>query len=140
MNGTLLLIVRAALTLSLYAFLGLALFTLWQNLRQQQKQLEARPLPELGLQIQMGEITQNRRFRGSEITLGRDPANGCALPSETVSARHARLSFHHGQWWLDDLQSTNGTFLNGERVSTSVVLAPGDEIRCGEALLRLPEE
>jgi pSer/pThr/pTyr-binding forkhead associated (FHA) protein len=49
-----------------------------------------------------------------------------------VSARHARLTFHHHQWWVDDLQSTNGTKLNDEPLRIPTVVANGDTIKCGQ--------
>ncbi|HBX69179.1 MAG TPA: hypothetical protein DEH25_07310 [Chloroflexi bacterium] len=140
MAGVLLLIARSALAITLYGFLGWALFTLWQDLRQQQKTIQSQQPPEIWLATQIGETTQSRQFRGSEITLGRDPTCECVLFSETVSARHARLAFHHGQWWLEDLKSTNGTLLNQDDVTASVVVVPGDQIRCGEVLISILEE
>ncbi|MFN2151813.1 MAG: FHA domain-containing protein [Anaerolineales bacterium] len=140
MSGIALLIARTLLAVILYTFLGWALFTLWQSLRQQKKTIENQQPPEIWLVIKMEGSTQNRQFRGSEITLGRDPTCECALSSETVSARHARFSFHHAQWWLEDLKSTNGTFLNGDPIQTPVVVVPGDQIRCGEVILNIPEE
>ena len=50
-------------------------------------------------------------------TIGRDPGHRVTVPLEGVSRRHARLGFEGGDWWLEDLASTNGTFVNGERVS-----------------------
>jgi pSer/pThr/pTyr-binding forkhead associated (FHA) protein len=78
-------------------------------------------------------------YRGTEIILGRDPTCDIPLMSETVSARHARFSFHHAQWWLEDLKSTNGTFLNEEAVITSVVIKTGDQIRCGDIYIKIVE-
>ena len=140
MTGLLLLIVRTLLAISLYVFLAWAIITLWQDLRNQKKSIESQQPPEIWLTIRLGGTVQNRQFRGSEILLGRDPICECILPSETVSARHARFSYHHGQWWIEDLNSTNGTFLNGEPVQIAVVVAPGDRIRCGEVILKIPKE
>lgn len=140
MSGIGLLIARTLLAATLYVFLAWALFTLWQSLRQQKKSIDSQQPPEIWLTIKMEGSTQNRQFRGNEITVGRDPTCECAISSETVSARHARFSFHHAQWWLEDLKSTNGTFLNGDPVQTPVVVVAGDQIRCGEVLLKIPEE
>jgi pSer/pThr/pTyr-binding forkhead associated (FHA) protein len=140
MAGSILLIVRTVLAATLYVFLCWVLFTLWQDMRQQKKSIESQQPPEIWLTIQTGDTTQSRQFRGNEITLGRDPTCECILFSETVSARHARLAFHHSQWWLEDLKSTNGTYLNQNIVETVVVVVPGDQIRCGEVLVSILEE
>jgi signal transduction histidine kinase len=51
-----------------------------------------------------------------ECTIGRHPENGVSLLLESVSRFHARLDFENEQWLLTDLNSSNGTFLNGERL------------------------
>ena len=140
MTGIILLVIRTALAISIYAFLGWALVTLWQDLRQQKKTIENQNTPKIRLEIQIGEDIQKHTFQGTEIIIGRDPSCECSIPSETVSAQHARFSFHHGQWWLEDLKSTNGTRLNQEILTTSVVVIPGDEINCGDVQLNILEE
>lgn len=60
-----------------------------------------------------------------------------ALTDRSVSRRHAELTPGGGQWWLRDLRSTNGTFVNGSPVLDVVRLRPGDRIRCGNSILRL---
>lgn len=155
MSGPLFLVLRILLTASLYAFLGWAFFLLWQDIRQQAMLLALRKVPPISLMIQCEDsAAQIRHFNQPEITIGRDPACECPLNDETVSARHARLSYHHGQWWLEDLNSTNGTRLNQEPISTPTVIISDDEIGCGKARLtvimagdnlmpptqRLPEE
>jgi signal transduction histidine kinase/pSer/pThr/pTyr-binding forkhead associated (FHA) protein len=59
-----------------------------------------------------------------------------ALPvtDNTVSRRHAELTPDNGSWYLRDLDSSNGTFLNGQRVTDRIKLAPGDQFRCGSTL------
>lgn len=60
-----------------------------------------------------------------------------ALPitDHTMSRRHAELTPDDGKWFLGDLKSANGTFVNGERITKRVQLAPGDQIRCGSTLM-----
>ncbi len=62
-----------------------------------------------------------------------------ALPitDSTVSRRHAELTPDDGSWYLRDLDSANGTFVNGQRITIEagrVRLAPGDQVRCGSTL------
>jgi hypothetical protein len=133
MTGLLFLIIRIALAASLYLFLGWALLTLWQDLKRQASLTATRQPPHLTLAYQSDEGAHPYRFTIPEIAIGRDPA--CDLPVDniTVSAKHARLVFRQAQWWLEDLRSTNGTFLNQERITAPVVLTSGDHIRCGQA-------
>ncbi len=59
-----------------------------------------------------------------------------SLTDGTVSRRHAELTPDDGRWFLRDLDSSNGTFINGERISGDPVeLSPGDQIRCGSTLV-----
>lgn len=60
-----------------------------------------------------------------------------ALPitDTTVSRRHAELTPDEGQWWLRDLSSQNGTFVNGVRIEQRTRLVAGDQIRVGATLL-----
>jgi pSer/pThr/pTyr-binding forkhead associated (FHA) protein len=60
-----------------------------------------------------------------------------ALPitDSTVSRRHAELTPDDGMWYLRDLESSNGTYVNGQRIEDRLALSPGDQIRCGSTLL-----
>lgn len=58
---------------------------------------------------------QTRRF-DREFTVGRAPENAIHLEDRRVSRRHARFYLDRGQWWVEDLGSANGTFVDGERV------------------------
>jgi FHA domain len=137
MSAILVLVLRLLLALALYAFLGWALFTIWRELRTHSLIVSTQRIPPITMNWINNEGNISRQFTLPEIVVGRDPACDLVAPDEMVSARHARLSFHHNQWWVEDLQSTNGTFLNDERVYTATVLIDGDELRCGNLYLQV---
>lgn len=137
MSGTVLLAVRLALALSLYAFLGWSLLTLWQELKRQSELLSARQAPPLTLLRHTSAGLKAYRFSTSEIQVGRDTLCQCVLEDKTVSAEHARLSYHHNQWWIEDLGSRNGTYLNRQAVSSPMVVTSGDELRFGGVTFRI---
>jgi len=138
MTGTVLLILRALLAVLLYAFLGWALVTLWRDLRYQAELQAARQVRPI--QLNFEGLEHGLSFAQMEVIIGRSNNCDILLEDKTVSGRHARLAYHHGQWWLEDLSSTNGTFLNGEPVSTAVVLTDGDKLRCGQVMGRVGME
>jgi hypothetical protein len=70
-------------------------------------------------------------------SLGRVAGNTIVIDDPHTSARHAELRFARGQWWLRDLGSSNGTWLNDEPVRAVVGVRPGDVIQCGRVRFRL---
>ncbi|HEY7923021.1 MAG TPA: FHA domain-containing protein [Vicinamibacteria bacterium] len=62
-------------------------------------------------------VTLSFELREDEAVLGREPGLAIALPAEGVSRRHARVSWDGKSHWVEDLRSTNGTFVNGHPVS-----------------------
>lgn len=135
MVGTILFVLRLALVMALYAFLAWALILLWQDLKRQSQMLAPRQSPALTLLYQLKDETRSMRFTTQEVTIGRDPACDFSVDDKTVSAQHARLCYRQGQWWVEDLNSTNGTSLNDEPVSSPLVLTSGDQVRCGQVVL-----
>jgi hypothetical protein len=74
---------------------------------------------------------------GSTV-VGRDAASGIHLDGdEFASSQHARIDPGPDVVWVEDLGSTNGTFVNGKRVAGRQELEPGDVVRIGETELRL---
>jgi hypothetical protein len=69
--------------------------------------------------------------RGSEVILGRSAECQLQLPAAGASRRHASVGWRDGAVVLRDLGSTNGTYLNGQRVSQETALRSGDRIRIG---------
>jgi FHA domain len=74
------------------------------------------------------------------LTLGRGGQNTIALDGdEFASARHAQVEARSDGLWVEDLGSTNGTFVNGARVTTPRKLQAGDIVRVGQTDLRVDE-
>lgn len=132
MSGPILLALRILLAAALYAFLLLALWLMWRELRRSARQLSGSGQPPLILAYQVEGSPRTFRYAGLEMIIGRDPTCTLSLDDKTISARHSRLSYHHAQWWCEDLHSTNGTFLNTEPVNGPIVITSGDRLCCGE--------
>ncbi len=71
----------------------------------------------------------------TEIFLGRDLSNDIVINDPEVSRRHARLVLTGNTYAIEDLGSTNGTFLRGQRLTAPVVLTPSENITLGENVL-----
>lgn len=74
-----------------------------------------------------------------ELTIGRDGGADVVLPSPSVSVRHARLFVRDGKVILSDMGSTNGTAVNGRKITRPALLRPVDVVRIGPFLLQLAE-
>lgn len=70
-------------------------------------------------------------------SLGRDVNNSIVIDDTFVSAEHAVLSFRGRAWYVEDRGSTNGTWLNGQRVDGYAALGYGDEVQIGQVRFRL---
>jgi predicted component of type VI protein secretion system len=81
-----------------------------------------------------GDLSGNKReLSGDLLRIGRDPANDFVVENIEVSRNHSKITHSEGLYTLEDLNSTNGTFLNGRKISTPERLKDGDLISFGEA-------
>jgi serine/threonine protein kinase len=87
--------------------------------------------------IQNGQMAgRSFRFHQDLTTIGRTNGNDLIISGRTVSRRHARLWFENGHWWLADMQSANGTFVNNMRLQNQpVALNDGDVINFGDEVV-----
>ncbi len=85
--------------------------------------------PRAALEV-LGGDRQRLPLGPEPLTIGRDPACDLVLDDRRVSRRHAEIRPRLGRYTLYDLRSTNGTFVNGRRV-TEVVLSDGDQLSIG---------
>jgi predicted component of type VI protein secretion system len=129
---------RITTVVVLYVFLGLAFYLLWRD-------LAGRNLAETGVADQLhllnrDEATENGRgtafYLRPVTTLGRSPDNTIVLQDETTSVTHARLTRQGGVWWLEDLESRSGTFVNDLPITRPTPLTPGDVIGIGRNRLQ----
>ena len=77
---------------------------------------------------------------GDEVTVGRSPDSTLTEGGNALSRRHAVLSYIDGLGVVKDLNSSNGTFMNGDEVSRPLVLAHGDVVTCGELSMTYMED
>jgi len=78
-------------------------------------------------------------LEATEIIIGRDASNVIAINDAEVSRKHAKLSLQNSAYVIQDLGSTNGTFINGQRISTPQELKPGDTVTLGENIVLMYE-
>jgi membrane-bound lytic murein transglycosylase D len=86
------------------------------------------PLIHVRVETAPGNV-QEFQFRSS-FKIGRVPECGVCIQSEYVSRNHAEIAFENGQWWVRDLNSSNGVFINGQR-TPAAALDPMTTIRLG---------
>ncbi len=73
-------------------------------------------------------------LEGEQFSIGRDSSNEISINDSEVSRRHARLAFQGGKFVIEDLGSTNGTYVNGQRLTGQRVLKSGEVISLGEKI------
>lgn len=76
-------------------------------------------------------------FAESEVTIGRVPGNDVVLPKGNVSKRHSRIVLKDNRFIVVDLKSTNGTYVNGRKITSPLVVKEGDKIYVGDYVLTL---
>src|SRR3984885_9960686 len=78
-------------------------------------------------------------FNKPEVTIGRVQGNDIVLPKGNVSKRHARIVLKDGKFIIVDLKSTNGTYVNGRKITSPLVVKAGDKIYIGDFIITLEE-
>jgi pSer/pThr/pTyr-binding forkhead associated (FHA) protein len=148
---------EAILTILKFCFLGLLYLFLARVVRAVYRELSPdRPVP---VSSNGGRFSRGRRndqpvkpYRlkmidpatseifplGEEVTIGRAPGCSVPLPDDTyVSQLHARIYVRDGKPFVEDLGSTNGTFLNRDRLSKTMPLHRGDKLQIGQTVLEI---
>jgi hypothetical protein len=98
---------------------------------------ELRAARSLPATLEVLWMKQSLPLTDGEHVAGRDAECSLVIDGTTVSRRHARITVAHGAATVEDLDSTNGTHVNGTRISAPTRLAPGDEFALGSEVLRI---
>ncbi len=133
---------RVLTIIILYVFLGVAFYIIWRDLKQAGVQTPVQPEPPRQLRVIASAEDQplgvGQTLLLQSIThLGRHPDNVIVLNDVSVSGCHACISQKNGVWWLEDLNSRNGTTLNELPLSKPASLADGDIIGIGNTRFKL---
>jgi FHA domain len=147
-----LLVLKIAFLVLLYLFIWRIVRTASRDLRLPQESFILAPSATSGLQASRAVVMSGRlvvlksadladgeefELNSSQLTIGRGNQNDIPITSdEYASARHARFEPRQDGVWVQDLGSTNGTFLNGARLESPRRLTRGDVVRVGETDLR----
>jgi pSer/pThr/pTyr-binding forkhead associated (FHA) protein len=136
------LLLRLGLVAVLYFFLFQLLVVLWRDLKPQtapgaSPRIAAGPALEVIDAAASGRATGDSLVLQTITSLGRSEQNMVTLADPGISADHALVSYRLGQWWVEDVGSTNGTFLNDVLVEQPTVIHSGDVIRLGMVRLRV---
>jgi hypothetical protein len=131
-------IIRILFLALLYLFLFAVVRVLYRDLRAAARE----PGAELGRLVVIaspsGDPPQGAVFPLDAVTtLGRDVNNTIVVDDPFASSDHATLTFRGRRWYVEDLGSTNGTFLNGSPVDGVEPLGFGDEVQVGQVRMRL---
>ena len=147
-----LIALQAAFVVLLYLFIWRIVRTASRDLRLPQESFilapagpagvrASRPGPRTGrlVVVKSADLDEGEDFQldSVQITIGRGRQNDITISTdEYASARHARFEPRQDGVWVQDLGSTNGTFLNGARLEHPRRLTQGDVVRVGETDLR----
>ena len=152
---TALLVLKLAFLVLLYLFIWRIVRTASRDLRLPQESFILAPSRESGIAaapppLQSGRLVVVKSLdldegsdfvlNSAQMTVGRGGQNDVALPNdEYASARHARFEPRRDGVWVQDLGSTNGTYLNGARLERPHRLSDGDVVRIGDTDLRFEQ-
>lgn len=138
----------------LYLFFLRVLRAVWMELREPKPALVPAPAPapptpsrrsrkasqdEARLVVLEPPDRRGQEFPlGEELTVGRAGGCGVMIPDDNfVSQLHARVFRRQGDFYVEDLGSTNGTYLNERKVTTAVPMRKGDKLKIGQTIMEV---
>lgn len=135
------IILQYSLLLLLYYFLYKVIKIIYLDLKQVHQSKETRSTVDLSAAAKLLFLNDtnivNKVYELREITsIGRKNNNDIVIDENFVSSEHACIEKFKGDYWLTDLNSTNGTYINDCRATKKVLLQTNDVIKIGAAVFR----
>ncbi len=139
LNDTAVIVVRLAVVALLYLFLAALLTVLWRDAaRAAPGRRGATGRAFLIVVSGPADLKTGQRIPvEGAASIGRESDNQVVIPDKTVSGRHAAIVYRGGRWWVEDLGSRNGTYVNDRRVDGALEIGDGDVIQTGRFAFRL---
>ncbi|WP_166346388.1 FHA domain-containing protein FhaB/FipA [Phytoactinopolyspora limicola] len=105
--------------------------------RQAKQPRNGKGFPARAVIIEGPDTGRTVPLEGAPVTFGR--GDDCTMPlaDEYISTQHARLRFHEGQWYVEDLGSTNGTYVGNDRLTRSTPVSVKSRFRLGKTVVEL---
>lgn len=130
-----LLILRALLIILIYAFLAVAVYVIWREFNHNTRDTNQTHQPAILTATDASETSTEYQLR-PVTALGRSSDNHIIIDDPFASTHHAIIVWRDQRWWIEDLESHNGTQLNNQLLSEPSVLTSGDIISVGETELK----
>ncbi len=131
-------VMRFAFLVLLWLFVFATVRVIRSDLRAAATARPDRPAGPSHLVITAGDLAGTRiSLTGAPVLIGRAHDSTVVLTDDYASTRHARITQTEGRWFLEDLGSTNGTYLGQHKVDSPVPLEPGVPVRIGKTVLEL---
>jgi len=137
MNPFLAFFLRLLLLILSYVLVGWIGYSIYTDLRKGVVPTDHTAYPPIAFKTEIDDEAQTQIYSSDVIIIGRDPACDYTIQNETISSQHCKVSYHHQQWWVEDLDSTNGSYLNNAQIDAPVVLTDGDELRLGQVFITI---
>lgn len=97
----------------------------------------AKGVPSRAVIVEGPDTGHEIPLQGAPVTFGRGAECTMPLADEYISTQHARLRFHEGQWYVEDLGSTNGTYVGNQRLTRSTPVTIKSRFRLGKTVVEL---
>jgi len=138
MTAILYLVLRISLAVVLYIFIWSIIRTLKDESSQQANLVSSGKRQPIQIIVQEdGKPPVTHLFTQNKISIGRKSGCTISLKDDALSSIHANIAYHHAQWWIEDVNSKNGTYLNKIKILSPTVITSKDVIKCGNTLFKI---